>query len=151
MSVRALSLVLMLATGQIHAASCSLSTTPVSFGDYNPLTVLPRDASGTLTVSCTSGLLEIVNLNIALSAGASGNSSARHMTQAAKTLNYNLYQDITRLVLWGSGANSQSSNLNITTILLPFNVNFTVYGRIPAQQNVAGGSYSDTITATLTF
>jgi spore coat protein U-like protein len=28
---------------------------------------------------------------------------------------------------------------------------FTVYGRIPARQNASVGSYSDTITVTITF
>jgi len=36
-------------------------------------------------------------------------------------------------------------------VLLGVTVNHTVYGRVPALQNVAVGSYSDNITVTLTF
>lgn len=151
MPARALTLLLLLVSGHVQAATCSITATAVDFGNYNPLSLLPKDANGTVTVNCQSGLLEVINLNVALSPGASGNTSARHMTQAANTLGYNLYQDVTRLVLWGTGGNSQGRNLNITLLFTPLNTSFTVYGRIPAQQNVAGGSYSDTITATLTF
>ena len=30
-------------------------------------------------------------------------------------------------------------------------VNYTIYGRVPAQQSVPSGSYNDTIVVTITF
>lgn len=145
-------IILSLLTSLAQAASCTIATTTVAFGSYNAVLIAPTDSSGTFTVTCQSGILELVSYSIALSAGNSGNAAARQLKSGSKVLSYNLYKDILRSNYWGSGAQALSSSLSISTILIPFVTNHTVYGRIPAGQASAGaGSYSDTITATITF
>lgn len=61
-------------------------------------------------------------------------------------LSYNLYIDPTRLLVWGDG-----SGLTTTVTNLALSADHTVYGRIPAQQNVTAGSYADLIVVTVTF
>lgn len=143
---------LSLLSASAQAATCSLAATAVAFGNYNAVLALPSDSSGTLTVTCQSGLLELVSYSITLSPGNSGNAAARRLQSGANQLTYNLYTDILRSNYWGSGAQSLSSNLLITTLLTPFVANHPVYGRIPAgQSGAAAGSYSDVIQATITF
>ncbi|MDQ3565221.1 MAG: spore coat U domain-containing protein [Pseudomonadota bacterium] len=129
-----------------------MSATPVSFGSYNVFNATPLDATGTITVRCTGLVGLLVSYNIKLSAGLSGSYAPRQMASGANRLNYNLYTAATRLTVWGDGSAGTSFVSNtITLLLLGVTVNHTVYGRVPALQNVAVGSYSDNITVTLTF
>jgi spore coat protein U-like protein len=76
-------------------------------------------------------------------AGASG----RKMTgPASALLGYNLYQDSGFSQAWGSSGAFLLSGTGTGT-----QATLTVFGRIPAQQVVAAGSFSDTINVTVTF
>jgi len=132
--------------------SCTVSATPVSFGSYNVFNASPLDATGTITVHCTGLVGLLVSYNIKLSTGLSGSYAPRQMANGANRLNYNLYTDATRLTVWGNGSAGTSFVSNsILLVLLGVTVNHTIYGRVPALQNVAVGSYSDNMTVTLTF
>jgi spore coat protein U-like protein len=60
-------------------------------------------------------------------------------------VNYGLYTNASRMIPWDSAVGGVTSGSGGTTAAL------TVYGRIPAQQIVPAGSYSDTLTVTMTF
>ena len=63
-------------------------------------------------------------------------------------LTYELYTDSGRSTVWGSGAGAGQ------TIATAPNKNprtFTVYGRVPAGQDVGAASYADTVVATINF
>ena len=133
-------------------AACTVSATPVSFGSYNVFNASPLDATGTITVQCTGLVGLLVSYNIKLSTGLSGSYAPRQMASGANRLNYNLHTAATRLNVWGDGSAGTSFVSNsILLVLFGVTVNHTVYGRVPALQNVAVGSYSDSITVTLTF
>jgi spore coat protein U-like protein len=133
--------------------SCTVSATPVNFGLYNPLSGTPDIATGTVTVTCTVtlfGLLE--NWTVALSTGNSGTFSARLMTNGASSLSYNLYTTAAYSNVWGDGSGSTtlvsgSTPLSVGTTI----TNYTVYGRLPARQDSAAGTYMDTIMVTLNY
>lgn len=126
-----------------RSASCGVSTSGLSFGNYDVFSTLNDDVTGTISVNCTSG----APYSISLSSGF-GIYAARAMTNAGNTLAYNLYLDPTRLTIWGDGSagtgifNGTGTGASVGT---------TVYGRIPAKQNVPVGNYMDTITITVTF
>jgi spore coat protein U-like protein len=126
--------------------SCTISATTVAFGNYDPLTGTPTDTTGTVTYQCDFVVLP----TITLSTGASSSYAARQMVSGAERLNYNLYQDATHLIVWGDGTGGSVSYV-ASVSFLNLSVPVTVYGRIPAQQNAAAGSYSDTIVATIHF
>jgi spore coat protein U-like protein len=68
------------------------------------------------------------------------------MTKGSSTLRYNLYTSATHATIWGDGTGEtapRGGNL--------LGGNFTVYGRIPARQNVLVGTYSDMITVTVDY
>ena len=77
---------------------------------------------------------------------------ARQMGMSTHRLNYNLYADLTRLLVWGDGSAGtvKVSNTYLIT-LLGVTANHSVYGRIASRQNVAVGAYTDTITATVDY
>jgi spore coat protein U-like protein len=61
-----------------------------------------------------------------------------------------LYLNATRTTIWGDGTSGTS---RYTRWLVPANQNISlsVYGRIPAQQDVSVGNYTDTVIATIEF
>lgn len=136
-------------------ATCTITTAPVAFGAYDPTAVTDRDGTGTVTVLCTNGTAGYVTLGEGANADA-GSTPAVPVRQmaggiaAAGRLTYHLYSEATYTDVWG---NTPTTGLNhagdgTATVL-------TVYGRIPAHQNVIAGSggtaYADTVVATVEF
>ncbi len=135
--------------------TCSVSATSVSFGVYDPFDSNPTDTSGTITVSCTGLVLSVlVSYDILLNKGihASG-FLPRQMASGVNTLDYNLYTDSARTIVWGDGTGGTSFVTDGYTLgLFTVHRNYTVYGRIPAgQTSVHTGDYSDTITVTVNY
>jgi spore coat protein U-like protein len=134
------------------AVSCTTSAQAVAFGNYDPLALLPTDSTGQVSVTCTNLVSLLTSYTVALSTGISGSYATRQLASGANRLNYNLYRDPTRLLVWGNGTGGSSTVSNtFLVVLLGITANHAVYGRIPAEQAVAVGSYSDTITVTVTY
>jgi spore coat protein U-like protein len=134
--------------------TCSVSATDVGFGNYSPLDTSPVDSTGNVRVSCSLlGLLSLlVSYRIYLGTGAAGGYTPRMMYKGTDPLNYNLYTNSARTTIWGDGSGGTSYVsygylLGLTTV----RIDYTVYGRLPAEQNVAPGLYSDTITVTVEY
>lgn len=142
---QALMWVLLLVPG-FEQAACSVDPTSVAFGVYSPLNVVPTDTAGTLRVSCDTAT---VGYTLLLSSGGAGSYAPRRLTGGAYTLAYNLYIDALRTVVWGDGSGGTATVSG--AFALPGAIDHTVYGRVPAQQNVGAGAYTDTITVTLNF
>jgi spore coat protein U-like protein len=125
--------------------SCNISVTGVSFGSYNVFGASAVDSTGSVSFQCGSN---VRNITVSLSRGQSSSYNPRTMTKSAETLSYNLYRNAARTNIWGNGTSgtSQYSVGNPAN-----NTTLTIYGRIPAAQDVSAGSYADTITATINF
>jgi spore coat protein U-like protein len=140
--------VALLAHGQAKAA-CTVTTVGVAFGAYNPQSGTPDDGTGTISVRC---LFIDPAPNVALGTGSSGTYAPRRMTNGPWTLNYNLYTTAARTIVWGNGAGgTQTVTLNAPTGFPFFTYTRTVYGRVPASQNVGAGTYNDTVVVTVTW
>jgi len=131
--------------------TCTVSATGVDFGSYNPVAVTDNDSSGTVRVRCSLVLALAGSYTIQLSRGSSPTYAQRTMTSGASTLHYNLYTSNARNQIWGDGTGGSLSVTNTFTALLGVDQTTTVYGRAPAGQNVAPGSYADTILVTIVF
>jgi len=134
-------------TARAQLASCSVSTLAVSFGVIDPAQAAATDATGTVTVTCTG--LSLIPYDVALSAGG-GAYAQRTMSSGASTLNYNLYTSPTYNTVWGDGSGGTSRVSGSITLLVNPGVH-PVYARVPGNQNVAPGTYTDSITVTVTY
>jgi spore coat protein U-like protein len=130
-------------------AACTVSATGVNFGAYDVFAATPNDSTGTVTYRCAS---PDRGVSIALSPGGSGTSTNRQMGNGAGTdrLAYNLFFDATRSAIWGDGTGTTTYYIRNNP---PNNrdVSVTIYGRIAPGQDVAVGSYTDTIIVTINF
>lgn len=129
-------------------AACFVSATNVSFGSYDVFVAVPLDSTGTVTVSCDS------RTDVTVSIGPSGTSGGFNPRQIGRVsgsdrLNYNLFTTASRTVIWGDGTAGTSTVL-ISNVRRGRPETRTIYGRIPAGQDVSVGSYSDSLTVTIT-
>ncbi len=135
--------------------TCSASTTSVVFLPYNPLTLSASDSTGNVRVHCGGVLGLLIPYEIGLSKGGGTSIAARQLSKASKRLSYNLYTDGARSAIWGDGSGGSlplSSGLLLDALGLAPARDHPVYGRITGGQfSVEPGSYSDSLTVTLTY
>ena len=125
------------------ASTCTISTTPLSFGSYTGV-LSQAMASGTIT--CTNTTPYNVGLSAGLSTGATVTS--RKMTgPGGALLAYSLFSDAGHTINWGVTVGTDTVHMVGNGLGQPV----TVYGQIPAGQYFAPGLYSDTITVTVTY
>jgi spore coat protein U-like protein len=128
------------------AAGCSAGTAPVAFGNYSPTSGATLAGTGSITVTCDSSGNGTVIL--ALSKGGGTSFATRRMASGANLLSYNLYTSAAHTTIFGDGSSGTATvtfqGANKTTVT-------TVYGLIPASQNVRAGAYADTIVVTVNF
>ena len=135
------------------AASCTISTAALNFGSYDPVVAnatTPLDANGSVTVSCSKGAVTTIGLNQGANpaTGSTALDPLRQMANGSERLRYDLYQTAAGTGVWGGIG---TANVKSYTATSKAPVTFTIFGRIPENQDVATGSYSDTVTATISF
>jgi spore coat protein U-like protein len=130
-----------------QSPSCTISVTSVAFGNYNVFTTTADDSTGTITYRCNA---TAANISISLSDGSSSTFSPRTLRKGSEILQYNLYRNAARTTIWGDGTGGTSVYTNANPPNNS-NVSVTIYGRIPAQQDVSAGSYTDTVSAVINF
>ena len=126
-----------------HAASCSAYASGIAFGGYVASTAI--DITGTITVTCTNGTAYNVSLNAGM--GTGGTTTTREMSGSnSTTLGYQMFQNSSHTLNWGNtvGTNTVAGtgNGNAQT--------YNIYAVLPAGQYDAPGSFTDTITASVT-
>jgi spore coat protein U-like protein len=142
------------ATLQVSAdiqATCEVSTTAVAFSTYDPVganKTTPLDNSGgKVTMTCTTGAIPKVALNLGLWAV----TTQRNMKggTGADLLAYNLYQPGGFTAAWGSTVGTDTV---VGTTGDGASHDLVINARIPAGQNtVPTGTYADTVTVNVTF
>ena len=143
-----------------HAHSCTVQSTPLAFGGYVSPGGARVDSTASVQVNCTPTYLLLacsVSYTLAISHGTQGTPGARQMAAGAGRLRYDLYRDAARSIAWGDGGGgggvvggSISSGL-LGLVCAPGTRHHTVYGRVPASQNVPTGSYQDQVVLTITY
>jgi spore coat protein U-like protein len=126
------------------ASACTISTTSVAFGTYNPGSATALDGTGAVNLICPTSVR--TGPVVSISTGNSGSYAPRRMNSGTNTLDYNLYTSATRVTVWGNGT---AGTARVTAPRLTSST--PIYGRIPAGQNVRAGTYTDTLTVTVTF
>jgi spore coat protein U-like protein len=122
-------------------ASCAVvSTQTMTFSNPGALTA-SVDATSNLVVQCTNTTPYNVSLNAGTGTGAT--FAARLMSNGATTVTYSLYTDLAHTTVWGTNNVSQTGNGQ--------NQSLTIYGHVPPQNAPAPGTYTDSITVTVTY
>lgn len=137
-------------------ATCEVSTTAVTFGVYDPVGTnasTPLDNSaGRITMTCTTGAAPIV----ALSQGAHPDGASTDLAPVRQMIGddtgtsllaYNLSSVASGGTVWGN--TPATGKAGAIGDGLPHDL--TVYGQIPAGQNVPVAGYTDVVTATVSF
>jgi len=142
-------LLLLLCSG-ISLAACNVSSAPVTFGSYDVFSSSPLDGEGSITVACDHTPPPTVMVSIGPSTN-SGGFDPRIMRLAAGSdmLEYNFYRDAGRTEIWGDG--SGPTFIESQKIFKNRDWTVPVYGRIPPLQDISAGSYSETVTVTITW
>jgi spore coat protein U-like protein len=134
------------------SANCTITTAPVAFGAYDPVSANATTAlngTGTVSVTCTNGATTTVTLGEGANAGGGSTAAAparRLKDGGTDFLTYSLYTDTGRTAVWGDTAGTGLAHTGTGTLTA-----LTVYGAVNAGQNVPAGNYSDTVVATITF
>jgi spore coat protein U-like protein len=128
-------------------AACTISSTGVSFGVYDVFSAAPTDSTGAVIYDCDP---PDRNIRITLSTGSNGTFVPRALTNGSDELAYNLFDDAALTSIWGDGTGG--SNFYFIKNPHPQKpVALTIYGRIPPLQDVATGSYTDSIIVSVDF
>jgi spore coat protein U-like protein len=127
--------------------ACTVGATPLAFGAPTSIGGTDIDATSTISLVCTNGATYTVGLD----AGTNVNGSQRRMSNGAATpvyVPYGIFKDAAYTTNWGNTGTAAQSGTAGTSGL----VSLTAYGRIPSSAaSVAAGTYTDTVTVTVTF
>jgi spore coat protein U-like protein len=147
------------ATGDLSVSAtvpvtCSVSVPDaLAFGTYDPLVAnaeLGNDlyASTSVSVTCSSG----ASATITLGQGANPDPDSsdvfpfRRLKNGSNYISYALFQNSSRTTIW---ANTSGTGVGVTGNGSAQTL--TIYGEISAAQTASPGSYTDTVTATITY
>jgi len=108
----------------------------------------PLNGQGTVSTTCTNGLTNTIELDQGLNAatGSTVEVPLRQMRSGSAVMGYFLYQNSGRTTVFGGDAPTGVGQTGTGG-----NANLTVFGQVTGGQNVAPGSYADTVTATVAF
>jgi spore coat protein U-like protein len=123
--------------------SCVLTAGTLTFAAY---TGVVDDSTGTFTVNCTNNGDYTIALNAGIGTGTS--FATRYMMNGTYKLGYNIYTSTAYTTVWGDGSGTTSTVPGVGTGTAQ---TISVYGQIPAGEAAISGSYTDTITATVTY
>ena len=125
--------------------SCDIHTTAatdVDFGSHARSTTAQQAATGTLTVNCTDG----TPYNIGLDNGSNFSGTRRMSDGGTNYLGYGLFRDSAHSLAWGTTIGTNT----LTGTGTAANQVISVYGQT-VDTNAPAGSYSDIVTASVTY
>lgn len=127
--------------------ACTVAASPMAFGVLPVLGAAPIDTTATVSLSCTVGTSYSVAMDFGTHAAGGTQRFLQNGADATQQIPYEVYSDAGRTALWNNAAGNTVSGVATTGT-----GSHTAYGRIPASASaVTAGSYSDSVTVTVTF
>ncbi len=130
------------------AAQCTISVQGgVSFGVYNVFDTVPLDSTGSIAYRCANKDRDI---RVTLTRGFSTTFRPRTLVSGSEHLDYDLFLDAAGTAIWGD----ETEGTGVYYRKNPPNnqwITLTIYARVPAGQDAAAGSYSDTVRVDIDF
>lgn len=144
---------LLITTEPRACLSISITSEDLNFGVYNPLDNTSLTATFLVTVNCLASGINGLALSYSI-----GLDSLNQDAGARRTLNfndnelsYNIYAGPLQSLVWGT----LNSNATVNGQFLASPIDQTQFhlgtGVIPANQNIVGGDYVDTLLLTIEF
>jgi len=139
------------------AATCTISTANLNFGNYDPIlanATTPLVMDGSVTVTCTKGSQVWIDLDAGThAASAVGTTRAMLLSGVGPdALSYELFSDAGLTTVWGLGDPTAGGNGFAPGPAVNKNGRtFPIHGRVPAAQDSAVGNYTDSVQATVNF
>ncbi len=127
-------------------ASCEIDVVnDLNFGTVPGLINNNNDQTTNFSFTCT----KTTPWKVSLDNGLHANGTVRRMRLDASSnyVQYELYRDSAHNLRWGNTLDVDTANNTGTGS----SQNLTIYGRVPAPQSIPSGSYSDTVTVTITY
>jgi spore coat protein U-like protein len=131
-------------------ASCSATATTLAFSAYTPGSGAKANNS-TISVKCTKNTPYTIALNGGTTSG--GTIAQRLLASGANTLQYNLFTTAGFSQVFGDGSGTSATVAGTGAGVATANA-VTVFGQLPdsaSNQAAVPGSYTDTITVTVTY
>jgi spore coat protein U-like protein len=126
-------------------STCTInSASALNFGNAGILSTNIAQTS-TIQVICTNSTPYTIGLDAGTGSGAS--VATRKLTSGGATVDYSLYSDSGHNTVWGNTPSTDT----VAGTGTGNNQSYTVYGLIPSQATPAPGTYTDTITVTVTY
>ena len=126
--------------------NCRVFTVPLTFGIYDSFSGVPLNGTGKVNVTCDEGLPFTVKLDQGADSGGNFQPRIMRIPVGKDKIQYNLYRDSACQEIWGNGI---GNTFVVTGTGTGREIPFTVYGRIPARQNVPAGYYSVRVNVTV--
>ena len=129
--------------------ACDVTTTAPTELNFGTRGVLNAnfDQTSTISVTCTSGAAYNIGLDAGVNESTLDDVTTRRMANGSNYVSYNIYSNSGRSAVWG---NTVSTNTVAGTGSGSAQA-LTVYGRVPSQATPAAGTYTDTVTVTVTY
>ncbi len=125
-------------------ANCTVSATSMAFGTYVPTAA--STSTSVISVTCTNTTAYEVGLSAGTASGATVTNRSMTLSGGSTLLHYVLAQNSTYSENWGNSSGSWETGTGTGSAQA-----LTVYGKVAAGQYVVPGTYSDTVTATVTY
>lgn len=140
-------------------ANCTISTSALNFGNYDPVVVNavnPLNGSGSVTIACTKG--SAPNITLGLGLNASGSQRNMLLSGGTDLMAYQLYQPPNTTpasactfsggTVWGT---TGSGIFTPTAPTSKASRTYNICGTVSGGQDISVGTYNDTVVATVNF
>lgn len=125
--------------------SCEVLTADdLQFGSHAGAISASLDNASSIALTCRRGTAWTLSLDDGQN--FSGGTRRMRLGTSANFVSYQLYRDSARTVPWGSTGPGVATGTGTGN-----SMSQSVYGRVPAPQNVPAGAYRDVITVTVTY
>lgn len=128
----------------VAAGACTVSATPLIFGNIGTLSGEAVDGIGRVSVSCP----ETTSYEVSIGPAAGGGTGYREMASGENRLEYQVYVDPTRQLPWGDGT---ASTFTASGSAGSDGLEHVVYGRVFPRRQTFPGHYSDSLVVTITY
>jgi spore coat protein U-like protein len=105
------------------------------------------DQSTSLTVQCTNSTTYDIGLDAGTTSGGLVSQRLLNNSSTSETIKYNLYNNAGRTTIWGNTVGTDTVHATGSGA----QQTYTIYGRVPPQNTPTPGTYTDTITVTVTY